>query len=91
MRESNSRPPESRESEYEVYAEDTDPGAVRARLVEALRRESFNLLSEASQGQLKKDRSAALIGYLKFLNEEEKLLRAKLESLSDEDLEKASK
>jgi hypothetical protein len=92
-REINQKPPETiEEPEYVVYAEDADAQeAMRSRFTEALRRESYNILSEASQGALAKDRSTALIGYLKFLNELEKLQKSKLEDLTDEELEAASK
>jgi hypothetical protein len=90
-REINSRSPKIiKEPDIIEYADDTDPDAMRTRFTEALRRESFNILSEASMGALAKDRSSALIGYLKYLNQLEELQKEKLEDLSDEDLEKAT-
>jgi hypothetical protein len=70
---------------------EVDQESLKDRLMEVLRRESFNLLSESSEGVLARDRSAALIGYLKFLNQLEESQQEKLSELSDEELNKKSK
>ncbi len=68
---------------------DVDQEQLKDRLMEVLRRESFNLLQESSEGVLARDRSVALIGYLKFLNGLEEDQQEKLSELTDEELKKA--
>jgi hypothetical protein len=68
---------------------DVDSELIRDRLLEVLRRESVNLLTESSEGRLERDRSVALIGYLKYLNQIDDLQKDKLAELSDEDLKRA--
>ncbi len=68
--------------------EDIDQDQIKTRLLETLRRESINLLAESAEGKLERDRSVALIGYLKYLNQLEDIQKDKLGDLSDEDLKK---
>jgi hypothetical protein len=68
---------------------DIDQEQIKARLLETLRRESVNLLAESAEGRLERDRSVALIGYLKYLNQLDEVQKEKLQDLSDEELEKA--
>ena len=70
---------------------DIDQDQIKARLLETLRRESFNLLAESAEGKLERDRSTALIGYLKYLNQLDDIQKEKLADLSDEELEKVAK
>lgn len=63
---------------------------VQDRLLEVLRRETSNLMAESSEGALGRDRSMALIGYLKFLNQIEDKQAETLAELSDEELKKQS-
>lgn len=70
---------------------DIDQDQIKSRLLETLRRESINLLAESAEGRLERDRSVALIGYLKYLNQLDEAQKEKLQDLSDEELEKANK
>ncbi len=69
---------------------DIDQEQIKARLLETLRRESLNLLAESAEGRLERDRSVALVSYLKYLNQLDDLQKEKLEDLTDEELEKAN-
>lgn len=68
---------------------DVDQEMIKDRLMEVLRRESMNLLTESSEGRLERDRSAALVNYLKFLEKLEDNQKDKLADLNDEELRKA--
>lgn len=68
---------------------EVDQEMIRDRLMEVLRRESINLLTESSEGVLARDRSTALVNYLKFLEKLEDGQKDKLSDLSDEELAKA--
>ena len=68
--------------------ESVDQDKIKDRLLETLRRESINLLAESAEGKLERDRSIALIGYLKYLNQLEDIQKDKLKDLSDDDLKK---
>lgn len=68
---------------------EVDQELIRDRLMEVLRRESINLLTESSEGVLARDRSTALVNYLKFLEKLEDGQKDKLSDLSDEELAKA--
>lgn len=70
---------------------EVDQEQLKDRLMEVLRRESHNLLQESSEGVLARDRSVALIGYLKFLNALEDTQQEKLSELTDEELQKKAK
>ena len=72
-----------------VTKADADQEMIKDRLLEVLRRESLNLLTESSEGRLERDRSVALVNYLKFLEKLEDGQKDKLSGLSDEELEKA--
>jgi hypothetical protein len=67
---------------------EVDQEMIKSRLMEVLRRESLNLLGESNSGKLDRDRSSALIGYLKLLNSIEDEQKGQLAELSDEDLQK---
>ena len=69
---------------------DVDQEMIKGRLMEVLRRESVNLMSESAEGRLERDRSAALVNYLRFLNTLEDLQAERLAELSDEELTKQS-
>lgn len=93
-RDINSRPPRTitRSTIIESAGKaEVDQESLKDRLMEVLRRESLNLLQESSEGVLGRDRSTALIGYLKFLNNLEESQAERLSELSDEELEKKSK
>jgi hypothetical protein len=70
---------------------EVDQEVIKSRLMEVLRRESLNLLGESNSGKLDRDRSSALIGYLKLLNSIEDEQKNKLADLTDEELEKKSR
>lgn len=91
-REVNARPPRSIAKSTiieSVTKTEVDQEMIKDRLMEVLRRESVNLLSESSEGRLERDRSAALVNYLKFLEKLEDGQKDKLSGLSDEELAKA--
>ena len=67
-----------------------DQELIRNRLLEVLRRESVNLMSESSEGRLDRDRSVALIGYLKFLEKLDESQNEKLSELTDDELNEAT-
>lgn len=70
---------------------EVDQEQLKDRLMEVLRRETINLLTESSEQRLERDRSIALVSYLKFLNQLEESQKDKLAELSDEDLAKKIK
>jgi hypothetical protein len=74
-----------------VTQADIDQEAVKARLLEVLRRESINLMTESTEGRLDRDRSVALVNYLKFLNQLDEAQNEKLSELTDEELDAATK
>lgn len=91
-RESNNNPPRviTKSTIIEsVTKNEVDQELIKDRLMEVLRRESVNLLTESSEGRLERDRSAALVNYLKFLEKLEESQKDKLADLSDEELRKA--
>ena len=93
-RENNSRPPRTvTKSTIIETATDlsVDQEGIRSRLMEVLRRESHNLLQESSEGVLGRDRSVALVNYLKFLSRLEEDQTESLSKLSDKDLESVEK
>ena len=91
-RENNSRPPRTIAKSTIIPSAtdfDIDQEAIRGTLMEVLRRESRNLLQESSEGVLGRDRSVALVNYLKFLSKMEEEQSEKLTTLTDSELEKA--
>lgn len=90
----NSRPPRTitRPTLIESATElEIDQELIKSQLLEVLRRETKNLLTESSEGRLDRDRSVALVSYLKYLNQLEDVQKDKLSELSDEELAKRSK
>jgi hypothetical protein len=91
-REINSKPPKTLGKTILIESAtkaDVDQEAIKDRLLEVLRRESVNLIAESSEGRLDRDRSVALVNYLKFLSKLEEEQADKLSDLSDEDLRRA--
>ncbi len=91
-RETNTKPPRTvaRATIIESATKaEVDQEAIKERLLEVLRRESINLLTESSEGVLARDRSTALVNYLKFLEKLEDNQKDRLADLSDEELAKA--
>jgi hypothetical protein len=93
-REINAKPPRqiTKSSIVEsATTSDVDQELIKDRLLEVLRRESVNLLTESSEGRLERDRSVALVSYLKYLNQLEDVQKEKLSGLSDEELANRAK
>lgn len=89
----NAEPPKTvtKSTVIETASQQTiDQELIRNRLLEVLRRESVNLMSESSEGRLDRDRSVALIGYLKFLEKLDESQQEKLSELTDDELNEAA-
>lgn len=72
----------------EATAADVDLEVLKDKLLEVLRRETKNLLQESSEGRLERDRSVALVSYLKYLNVVDDLQKERLSELTDEELKR---
>ncbi len=90
----NSRPPRTIAKATIIESADTldvDTEVLKFKLLEVLRRETSHLLTESSEGRLDRDRSVALVNYIKLMNQLEEKEAEKLSELTDEELERAKR